>query len=659
MTLYRQLIIFTLVLFFILFTGTWFAKLETTRSFLVDQLESHAQDTATSLGLSISQHVLANDMATVETMINAVFDRGYYKRIALSDIKQKVLIERVLDVTIENVPAWFIRWIPLETPEVEANIMAGWKQAGAVYVKSHPGYAYKTLWEDVVRTTLWFLACGIFVLIAGGYGLRVLLRPLVLVERQADALCRKEYEIQQKIPWTKELRRVVEAMNRMTIKVKEMFEEQVAHAEGFRDRAYHDPLTGLGNRRYFDTQITARLDRRDMATKGIVLLVQLEDLEGLNRQRGFQAGDDLLKRAAALIQESASTFVNAVLARLTGGDFGVFLPDAPPCDAEAIASGLANKLGQLATEQLTLTDNVGHVGASTYEGTTTMARLLSEADIALRAAKQMGPNAWNVRAITEETDKMPLGQNQWKDTLERALQERRISLDGQPVVKTTDRSRRLHLEIFSRIVLEDAQFLSAGVFMPLAERLKLVSTLDRIVIEEAMQLDRSRIGVDRVAINVSPASLQDDAFQAWLKGALKVLPPTAPRIIFEFAEFGAVQNLDLVKDFSAMVRGFGHATALDHYGQSFSNLGYLKSLKPEYVKIDRAYTGELKDAESDSRFFIGSLCSVAHSIDIGVIAEGVETEQQVQILKELNLDGIQGYIVDRPKPIKDIVGNAG
>ncbi len=659
MTLYRQLIIFTLVLFFILFTGTWFAKLETTRSFLVDQLESHAQDTATSLGLSISQHVLANDMPTVETMINAVFDRGYYKRIALSDIKQKVLIERVLDVTIENVPAWFIRWITLETPEVEANIMAGWKQAGAVYVKSHPGYAYKTLWEDVVRTTLWFLACGIFVLIAGGFGLRVLLRPLVLVERQADALCRKEYEIQQKIPWTKELRRVVEAMNRMTIKVKEMFEEQVAHAEGFRDRAYHDPLTGLGNRRYFDTQITARLDRRDMATKGIVLLVQLEDLEGLNRQRGFQAGDDLLKRAAALIQESASTFVNAVLARLTGGDFGVFLPDAPPCDAEAIASGLANKLGQLATEQLTLTDNVGHVGASTYEGTTTMARLLSEADIALRAAKQMGPNAWNVRAITEETDKMPLGQNQWKDTLERALQERRISLDGQPVVKTTDRSRRLHLEIFSRIVLEDAQFLSAGVFMPLAERLKLVSTLDRIVIEEAMQLDRSRIGVDRVAINVSPASLQDDAFQAWLKGALKVLPPTAPRIIFEFAEFGAVQNLDLVKDFSAMVRGFGHATALDHYGQSFSNLGYLKSLKPEYVKIDRAYTGELKDAESDSRFFIGSLCSVAHSIDIGVIAEGVETEQQLQILKELNLDGIQGYIVDRPKPIKDIVGNAG
>ena len=81
MTLYRQLIIFTLVLFFLLFAGTWYAKLDSTRAFLADQLESHAQDTATSLGLSVSQHVVKNDMPSVESMINAVFDRGYYENI--------------------------------------------------------------------------------------------------------------------------------------------------------------------------------------------------------------------------------------------------------------------------------------------------------------------------------------------------------------------------------------------------------------------------------------------------------------------------------------------------------------------------------------------------------------------------------------------------
>lgn len=655
MTLYRQLIIFTLALFFILFIGTWFAKLETTRSFLVDQLESHAQDTATSLGLSITQHMINKDMPMIESMINAVFDRGYYRIIRLTDVKEAVLIERVMDVTIENVPPWFIRWVSLKTPDANANVMSGWIQAGSIYVKSHPGYAYKTLWEDVIRTTLWFLACGIFLLIAGAFGLRVLLRPLVLVERQADAICRKEYELQERIPWTKEFRRVVEAMNRMTHKVKEMFEEQVKQAEGLRERAYHDPVTGLGNRRYFDTQITARLDRRDSVTKGILLLIKLNDLDKLNQQKGFQAGDEFLKRVAALLQDATRQYASCVLARLTGGDFGVFLPDAPSWDAETIAGGVANQLSQLAAEQIAVTDNIGYVGAATYEATVILSRLISEADLALTAARQAGPNGWSVRAITVETDKAPLGQQQWKDMLEKALRERRISLDAQPVVKTTDRNHLLHLEIFSRIVQEDGKFLSAGVFMPLAERLKLVSSIDRIVLEEVMQLDRNQLGVENIAVNVSPASLQDDAFRQWLQSSLKTLPRTAPRIIFEFSEFSAVQNLNLVRDFSIFVREYGHAMGLDHYGQSFSNLGYLKSMRPDYVKIDRAYTGELKDEESDSRFFIGSLCSVAHSIDIMVIAEGVETEQQVQILTELNLDAIQGYIVDRPKPIREMI----
>ena len=655
MTLYRQLIIFTLVLFFLLFAGTWYAKLDSTRSFLVDQLESHAQDTATSLGLSVSQHVIKNDMPSVESMINAVFDRGYYEIIKLVDAKEKVMIERVQSVKIENVPPWFIRWIPLKTPEASANVMSGWIQAGTIVVKSHPGYAYKTLWEDMVSTTLWFIACGLFVLIAGGFGLRFLLRPLVLVERQADALCRKEYELQERVPWTKELRRVVEAMNRMTCKVKEMFEEQVTQAEGLRERSYHDPVTGLGNRRYFDTQITARLDRRDSVTKGILLLIKLNDLDKLNQLKGFQAGDEFLKRVTALLQEATKQYASCALARLTGGDFGIFLPDAPPWDAATIAGGVANQLSGLAAEQLAVTDNIGYVGAATYEATTTLGRLLSEADQALTAARQTGPNGWNVRAITGETDKAPLGQQQWKDMLEKALRERRISLDAQPVVKTTDRNHLLHLEIFSRIIQEDGKFLSAGVFMPLAERLKLVSSIDRIVLEEVMQLDSSRLAVGNIAVNVSPASLQDDAFRQWLQTALKNLPKTAPRIIFEFSEFSAIQNLNLVKDFSIFVREYGHAMGLDHYGQSFSNLGYLKSMRPDYVKIDRAYTGELKDEESDSRFFIGSLCSVAHSIDIKVIAEGVETEQQWQILRELNLDGIQGYIVDKPKPIKGMI----
>jgi diguanylate cyclase (GGDEF)-like protein len=651
MTLYRQLIIFTFLLFLLLFAGTWYVKLSSTRTFLIDQLESHAQDTATSLALSVSPHVASKDLTTVKSMINAVFDRGYYQIVRFDDPRHKPLLERVLEVKIENVPPWFVRLVPLKTPEATADVMAGWNQGGSIYVKSHPGYAYEALWKDVLNMTAWFAACAVFVLVAGGFGLQMLLKPLVAMERQADALCRKEYKLQVPLPWTKEFRRVVEAMNRMTNKVKEMFDEQAAQAEGLQERAYHDPLTGLGNRRYFEGQITGRLDQHDISATGVVLLVRIQDLEQLNQQKGFQAGDDLLKRVAVLLKESSGNYTNIALARLTGGEFGIFVPNCSFCDGEQIAADVANRLGKLAAEQIGVTDNVGHVGVATYDGITTLGRLLSEADLALASAMQKGPNAWDLRTITAETDKMPLGQHQWKDILEKALKERRISLDAQPVVENTQDRKVMHLEVFLRILQEDGKLLNAAVFMPLAERLNLVSTIDRIVIEEVIKIDFSSLGVKRVAINLSPASLEDDAFNQWVRSFLKALPPDAPHISFEFSEFAAVQHLSLVKEFCAAVRECGHGIGLDHYGQSFSKLGYLQSLQPEYVKIDRAYTGELKDGVNDSRFYIASLCSVAHSIDIAVVAEGIESEQQIQILKELNLDAMQGYYIGRPQPV--------
>ncbi len=654
MTLYRQLIIFTLCLFFLLFTGSWLAKFESTRSFLINQLESHAQDTATSLGLSISSRDGAGDMATVEGMVNAVFDRGYYESIRLTDTNNKTVLERKLKVTIENVPQWFISLVPLKTPEATANTMSGWRRSGTVQVKSHPGYAYHTLWEDAVRMTLWFVACGILVLAGGAVGLRILLKPLSRVEQQADALCRREYEVQKKLPWTKDLRSVVEAMNRMTLKVKEMFEEQVLHTESLREWAYHDVLTGLGNRRYFESQVNAYLDIPESPKRGVLLLLQINDLSTLNLQKGLQAGDDLVKRVGELIRESFVQCESAIMSRLTGGDSAIFLPDVQPWVAESVTSTLTDRLRQVAAEGVSLTDQVGHVGVSVFDGSVTLARILSEADAALAAARQTGPNAWNIRVIGgDDAEKTPLGQFKWKELLEKALDERRIVVEAQPVVAMRDPQQILHLEVFSRVVREDGEGISASLFMPFAERMKLVSTLDRLVLEKVRQYDRRQLPAENVAVNISASSLQDLTFRQWVENFLSNLPPSSPRLIFEFAEYGAVQNLQVLRDFRTVLEKQGHGIALDHFGRSFSNLGYLQSLRPDYVKIDRAYTGELKDQENDTRFYISSLCRVAHSIDVAVIAEGVETEQQYRILQELNLDAAQGYFFKRPRPMEE------
>jgi EAL domain-containing protein (putative c-di-GMP-specific phosphodiesterase class I) len=195
--------------------------------------------------------------------------------------------------------------------------------------------------------------------------------------------------------------------------------------------------------------------------------------------------------------------------------------------------------------------------------------------------------------------------------------------------------------------------MSAGLFIPMAERLRRMPTFDRMVLEKAMRLDIQKMHAPELAVNISSSSLKDKDFTGWVVSSLRQRPAGLPTIIFEFAEFNAIQQIEILQEFSRRVKALGHGIALDHFGQSLTRFGYLKSLQPKYVKIDRAFTDELKAENSDSLFFIGALVSVAHSLDILAIAEGVETEQQYRVLCELNIDGIQGYYVGKPGGLDD------
>ncbi len=647
MTLFKQLLFFTLTIFFLLLVIIWVEKIQSTSAFLMDQMDSHTQDTATSLALSLTPAITENDIATVDTMVNAVFDRGYYKVIRLNDIYGKLITERNLTVKIDGIPSWFVNLVPLEVQGSEALLMAGWNQAGILYVESHPGYAYQTLWKTAVQITIYFLILCILVIIFGSIGLKILLRPLQMVEKQAEAIGRKEYRLQEKLPRTRELRNVVKSMNSMATKVRDMFKQQSLAAERLRKNAYSDQLTGLGNRRYLTSQVEANLQKENDPINGGFLLVQVHDLQKINDEKGFTAGDELLLKVSEIIRNETAAITTAILARLTGGDFSVFMPEVQPDDVNFIAENIASGLTRLATEQIGGSDNIAHVAGVFYNKTVSFTDLLSAADSTLRTAQRLGPNKWVVRAMQTDRSDLSQGKGWWKETLNKAIRNEDILLHGQIVV-SGDRKTILHTEIFSRIAIDSGELVNAGVFIPLAERLQVVSRLDRIVLEKAMQLK----GVKAIAVNVSPSSLEDQDFQEWLFTELHNGSEQEPIIAFEFTEFSAVQSLDTLKAFSQKIKQLGHRIGLDHFGLSFSNFGYLKSLQPDYVKIDRGYTKELNSEQGDdSHFFIGSLCGVAHSLDIQVIAEGVECQSQLEMLRELDVDGIQGYLIEKPGAI--------
>lgn len=651
MTLLRQLILVIVTLFVLLFAGTFAISVHNTQTYLSEQLKTISQDTATSLGLTLSPHFAENEMIVVESMISAVFDSGYYREVTILAIDGKPIIERNAPVNIETVPAWFIRLVPLDTPRGEALIMAGWQQAGTIYVAASPGHAYNTLWTNSLESLWWFLGASIMTFLLGVLSLHFVLRPLRAVEAQAKAICDREYPVQNKIPWTLELRSVVVAMNRMTTKVKEMFEEQAETMERIRAENYRDHVTGLANRRYFDMQLRYLISAEDRFLTGALILLEIKDLKQLNEQEGFAKVDALLEGVGQLIKEHCAKLsgIDHFSAHIAGADFAIILSDVAEKDAEDFIEHLMQALPRLHDAGLINAVDIGHAGVALYSGQG-IPEFLAEADTALRSAQTAGANAWQLHQTAGKDAKQAYSASQWSEILRRILDQERIVLFTQAVPLATGEKTNHHHEILLRVVDDDGAVVSAGIFIPMAKRLGLIQDFDRLVVKEVMaRLRHGNALGSPIAINLFPASIRDASFLDWLSTELVNAPAIASQLIFEIAEYGAVEDLPALKTWVNRLRTTGARSSIDHFGKGFTSFGYLCDTRIDCLKIDGSFITDIVDSK-DHRFFVESVVKIAHGLDMTVVAEAVESTEIADVLATLGVDGLQGYGISVPKP---------
>ena len=651
MTLYRQIAFSIIFLFTLGFMGTVYISTDNLRTFLVTQLETHAQDTATSLGLSLSPHMQTQDMPIISAMMDAIFDRGYYHEISLQSVNGETLLSRSRAVDAEGVPGWFIKATRLHPPIAEALVMSGWRQAGSVHVTSNPGHVYRELWANTVETFWMFLVTGTVILALALLAVSLLLRPLRRVEDQAAAICDRRYPIQKRLPRTRELRRVVLAMNRLTEKINSIFTEQSALTERLREQAYKDTVTGLGNRRYFNRQMQTLVEGQEEATQGAFFLVELRGLATVNEQSGHPAGDQLLQRTAAVLRTYLRQTENCFIARLSGAGFGVVIVGLGKSDAESMAEIFCHELLQLRAEGLVESEDIGHIGVAMWKQGDTLPGLLSEADIALRAAQASGQNCWQRYEPPASEQAEVHGTGHWRVFLQKVLDDGNISISLQPVFGLGgESSGLLHKEALLRIREADGNEIAAGVFMPMAERIGLASEIDKLAIDKLLTGLEAGHGEEcHYAINLASASLHDPVFTQWLCSRLENMPDIANKLLFEFPEYGVLKNTQDAMHVMERLESLGARCGIDHFGRGFYSFGYLRSIKATYLKVDASYTRNI-ESEEDNQFFIQALTDTAHSIDIKVIAQAVETEAERNKIEELKLDGIQGYLTGAPEP---------
>lgn len=644
MTLSRQIILSSLIVLLCLFTGMISFVISNTQSFLNQQLASHSQDTATALGLTLTTIMKNQDKVTASRVVDAIWDRGYYKTIIVETNDGKPIVERHQNVKFYDVPQWFIKNLPLETPEKEALIMDGWNRVGKVKIESNPGFAYQQIWLTFKESIQWLLLTVVLAMILGSGLLYIILRPLRAITSQAMAICNQQFSVQEKLPWTIDLRLVVEAMNTMSLRLKQMFEEQVRQTEKLREESFKDPVTQLGNRQYFDLQLDYLLKDKDLPS-GALLLIEIKNFKDYNDKFGFQEGDHLLQNVAHAVSESCKRFDSAIIAHAKGASIFAILPNKPKEIATEVAQMICQQFNDFHFKNLSKVTDVGSIGIVIFEGQETKKDIMSHVDMALRQAEMKGANQWHCIESSQTQVKVQ-GQQEWNAIFAEIIRDNKILLYFQRTQLLQSDGPHV-FETLMRIQLADGSIVSAGVFMPMAERLNQVDALDRLVIENVISRIMHHDNQFCYCINLSAKSLDNEELKKWLLDKAKHLGKKAHQLILEFPEYGIVTRIKQAREFFLKFSQLGCKTSIDHYGKNLSSFSYLYNLKLNYLKIDGSFIKNIHE-NAEHQFFIRSLIDIARSLGILVIAEAVETQEEYNTLLQLKVDGVQGYFVGKP-----------
>lgn len=659
MPLSRQLSLSLLAVLILVFIGTLWINTNNTRDFVDQQLASHAQDTATSLGLSIAPYVaVPEDLPVVDTMMNAIFDRGFYQSMVLRDTNQNILIEKYNPTSVEGVPQWFRELLPLTPPESVTDVNDGWTMAGTLTVQSHPGFGYQQLWQNALQAFWMILAVFIGALVLLYALVKMITTPLLAVVKQADAISKQQFEQIDAIPRTPELKRIVLAVNRMSAQLAKLFTQLSSQAERYRDFAYQDALTGVANRRAFELAFEQLLADSEQHSQGYLLLIRLTSLNEVNSGLGYQAGDEYVALVSQELQNAlAKQDLNSTLFRVSGADFVVLLEDTAQQPSVNFAQSIISQLNAIEKSEYRL--GTAHVGVGAFSFGDTRTDVLERADNALSGAS-VSTDRWQ---LAQQED-LHHSNTEWRAQLNTILQQNHADFVAQPI--QNKQGETLYAEWFARFSSGAASansselnqadsnnraqgYLPMGQLVPASVRLNYAQKLDELLIASALaQLSNQQ---HSIGLNVSRLSLSQSSFHQWLINALPQDSAACARLVLEIPERALVNGTQDLVRFIQQLKSRGVRITVERFGAQLAAITHLRKIRPDYLKLDGRYVRNIHN-EPDNQLFVQSLVNIAHGLNIQVIAEMVESEAEAKCLTDLFVDHLQGYYIGMPVETK-------
>jgi diguanylate cyclase (GGDEF)-like protein/PAS domain S-box-containing protein len=411
--------------------------------------------------------------------------------------------------------------------------------------------------------------------------------------------------------------------------------------------AERDALTGLFNRRRFESESTRMLaEAQRRSTQLALLLFDLDGFKFINDRYGHQAGDAMLCQVARTVEGQVRK--NDICCRIGGDEFVVLALDASEESmlslAERIARAISRTPVEFESQKLFVSTSIGiaFYPAHALDSTT----LHACADQAMYQAKRAGKNAWRCFQ-PQQVARAPVAVG-WADRIDKALERNLFALEFQPVFQLAPR-RLAHYEALLRMVDEarDAVWIGPEQFIPAAERTNRIHAIDRWVLASAIDRLARQPMLEPIAVNMSARSLEDPSLPRHIADQLSVAGVQPQRLLIELTESSAVVDLPAAERFIGALREIGCRVCLDDFGTGFSSFAYLKQLRADVVKIDQLFITDLARSRKD-QIVVRSLAEVARGFGIASIAEAVEDEATLSLLRSFGIDMAQGNFLAPP-----------
>jgi diguanylate cyclase (GGDEF)-like protein/PAS domain S-box-containing protein len=428
-----------------------------------------------------------------------------------------------------------------------------------------------------------------------------------------------------------------------------------------RHYADHDSLTGLFSRRHFSERLEEQVGRvKSTRRPASLLLLDLDGFKDVNDALGHSTGDALLRRLASALTSALRE--DELLARVGGDEFAVLLPDVAGDDALHVGE----KLARAVSDNGAVNTPAGRIQVTVSVGVTSWSdeqqidaeMLMAEADIAMYDAKAAGRN----RTCLYERGQHRLGEIATRSSrlthLRDAIANGLFVLHAQPIVplsgwaQTPDAEPGM-CELLVRMQRADGSLAAPGEFLPDAERHGLIADIDRWVLAEAVRILslRRRAGKPvNVSVNLCAASIEDPLLGDIIAGLLATNDVPPEMLTLELTETGALSDIGQANELSLRLHEIGCQFALDDFGAAFASLQYLKHIRFDLVKIDGEFIRNLPRSPAD-QLIVKAVAEMAHGFGAKVVAEFVDGEDTVELLREFGVEFGQGYFLGRPGPL--------